>query len=141
MTLSTVVFVGDSETRVNYLVERAKGLKVNTGIEPDEELGPVIGKEAKERMCRLVQSGVDSETKLLLDGRNIVEEIFGPVFICMKADSLDDAINIANRNKYGNGASIFTNFGVVPKKSKHNAVKEGIVKSALTKKDTKKKIK
>ncbi|XP_039019182.1 methylmalonate-semialdehyde dehydrogenase [acylating], mitochondrial-like [Hibiscus syriacus] len=123
MALSTVVFVGDSETRVNDLVERAKGLKVNTRIEPNEDLGPVIGKEAKERICRLVQSGVDSEAKLLLDGRNIVEEIFGPVLICMKADGLDDAINIANQNEYGNGASIFTNSGVVAKKSKHNAVK------------------
>ncbi|KAE8672791.1 hypothetical protein F3Y22_tig00111834pilonHSYRG00141 [Hibiscus syriacus] len=73
MALRTVVFVGDSETWVNDLVERAKGLKVNAGIEPDADLGPVISKE---------------------------EEIFGPVLICMKADSLDDAINIANRNKY-----------------------------------------
>ncbi|KAK8518918.1 hypothetical protein V6N13_017819 [Hibiscus sabdariffa] len=142
MALSTVVFVGDSESWVNDLVERAKGLKVNAGVEPDADLGPVISKEAKERICRLVQSGVDSGAKLLLDGRNIVvpgyekgnfigptilsgvtadmecykEEIFGPVLICMKADSLDDAINIVNRNKYGNGASIFTTSGAVARK-------------------------
>ncbi|XP_039038030.1 methylmalonate-semialdehyde dehydrogenase [acylating], mitochondrial-like [Hibiscus syriacus] len=142
MALSTVVFVGDSESWVNDLVERAKGLKVNAGIEPDADLGPVISKEAKERICRLVQSEVDSGAKLLLDGRNIVvpeyekgnfigptilsdvtadmecykEEIFGPVLICMKADSLDDEINIVNRNKYGNGASIFTNSGAVARK-------------------------
>ncbi|XP_057494561.1 methylmalonate-semialdehyde dehydrogenase [acylating], mitochondrial-like [Actinidia eriantha] len=28
-------------------------------------------------------------------------------------DSLEDAINIVNKNKYGNGASIFTTSGVV----------------------------
>ncbi|KAK8605923.1 hypothetical protein V6N13_102688 [Hibiscus sabdariffa] len=140
---------GAAGQRVNDLVERAKGLKVNAGVEPDADLGPVISKEAKERICRLVQSGVDGGAKLLLDGRNIVvpgyekgnfigptilsgvtadmeylttlfwpvqEEIFGPVLICMKADSLDDAINIVNRNKYGNGASIFTTSGAVARK-------------------------
>ncbi|XP_066383471.1 methylmalonate-semialdehyde dehydrogenase [acylating], mitochondrial-like [Miscanthus floridulus] len=34
----------------------------------------------------------------------------------MKADSLDDAIQIINRNKYGNGASIFTTSGVSARK-------------------------
>ncbi|KAM3744346.1 hypothetical protein ACB098_06G046300 [Castanea mollissima] len=44
------------------------------------------------------------------------EEIFGPVLICMEADSFEEAINIANRNKYGNGASIFTTSGVAARK-------------------------
>jgi len=34
----------------------------------------------------------------------------------MKAESLDDAIQIINRNKYGNGASIFTTSGVYARK-------------------------
>ncbi|KAL1534404.1 Methylmalonate-semialdehyde dehydrogenase [acylating], mitochondrial, variant 2 [Salvia divinorum] len=97
---------------------------------------------AKERVCRLVQSGVESGARLLLDGRNIKvpgyeqgnfvgptiladvtadmecykEEIFGPVLICMQADSLDEAINIVNRNKYGNGAAIFTSSGIAARK-------------------------
>ncbi|XVE49444.1 hypothetical protein DITRI_Ditri01bG0083000 [Diplodiscus trichospermus] len=142
MALSTVVFVGDSESWENQLVERAKALKVNAGTEPDADLGPVISKQAKERICRLIQSGAESGAKLLLDGRNIVvpgyeqgnfigptilsgvtsdmecykEEIFGPVLICMKANSLEEAINIVNRNKYGNGASIFTTSGAAARK-------------------------
>ncbi|CAN1762212.1 Methylmalonate-semialdehyde dehydrogenase [acylating], mitochondrial, partial [Linum perenne] len=32
------------------------------------------------------------------------EEIFGPVLISMEADSFEEAINIVNRNKYGNEA-------------------------------------
>ncbi|XVE93594.1 hypothetical protein REPUB_Repub01dG0208000 [Reevesia pubescens] len=44
------------------------------------------------------------------------EEIFGQVLICMKADSLEEAINIVNRNKYGNGASIFTTSGAAARK-------------------------
>ncbi|GLT64781.1 hypothetical protein SLA2020_372520 [Shorea laevis] len=142
MALSTVVFVGDSKSWESKLVERAKSLKVNAGTEPDTDLGPVISKQAKERIYNLIQSGVESGAKLLLDGRNIVvpgyeqgnfigptilsdvtadmecykEEIFGPVLVCMKADSLDEAIDIVNRNKYGNGASIFTTSGAAARK-------------------------
>nr|GMD02833.1 methylmalonate-semialdehyde dehydrogenase [acylating], mitochondrial [Ipomoea batatas] len=142
MALSTVVFVGDSKPWIEELVERAKTLKVNAGTEPDADLGPVISKQAKDRICKLIQSGVDSGAKLLLDGRNIVvpgyekgnfigptvlsdvtadmecykEEIFGPVLICMQADSLEEAIRIVNRNKYGNGAAIFTTSGIAARK-------------------------
>jgi malonate-semialdehyde dehydrogenase (acetylating)/methylmalonate-semialdehyde dehydrogenase len=98
--------------------------------------------QAKDRICKLVQNGVDSGARLLLDGRDIVvpqfedgnfvgptlladvksdmecykEEIFGPVLLLMKAESLDDAIQIVNRNKYGNGASIFTTSGISARK-------------------------
>lgn len=142
MALSTVVFVGGLKSWENKLVECAKALKVNAGTEPDADLGPVISKQAKERVHRLIQSGVESGARLVLDGRNIVvpgyehgnfigptilsditadmecykEEIFGPVLLCMEADSFDEAINIVNRNKYGNGASIFTTSGAAARK-------------------------
>ncbi|KAK7363052.1 hypothetical protein VNO77_05181 [Canavalia gladiata] len=142
MALSTVVFVGGSQPWEALLIERAKALKVNAGTEPDTDLGPVISKQAKERIHKLVQSGVESGARLLLDGRNIVvpgyesgnfigptilsdinadmecykEEIFGPVLLFMEADSLEEAISIINKNKYGNGASIFTTSGVAARK-------------------------
>ncbi|KAJ9705582.1 hypothetical protein PVL29_003582 [Vitis rotundifolia] len=142
MALSTVVFVGGSKSWEDKLVERAKALKVNAGIEPDAELGPVISKQVKERICRLIQAGVDSGARLVLDGRNIEvpgyehgnfigptilsdvttnmlcykEEIFGPVLLCMQADNLQEAISIVNKNKYGIGASIFTTSGVAARK-------------------------
>ncbi|BBH09240.1 aldehyde dehydrogenase 6B2 [Prunus dulcis] len=142
MALSTVVFVGGSKSWENKLVEAAKALKVSAGTEPDADLGPVISKQAKERICKLIQSGVESGARLLLDGRNIAvpgyehgnfigptilsnvtadmechkEEIFGPVLLCLEADSLEEAISFVNRNKYGNGASIFTTSGVAARK-------------------------
>ncbi|CAH9081922.1 unnamed protein product [Cuscuta europaea] len=142
MALSTVVFVGESKSWIERLVERAQALKVSAGTEPDADLGPVISRQAKDRICQLIQSGVDSGGKLLLDGRNITvpgyekgnfigptilsdvtadmecykEEIFGPVLLCMQADSLEEAIRIVNKNKYGNGASIFTTSGVAARK-------------------------
>ncbi|KAF7003868.1 hypothetical protein CFC21_019146 [Triticum aestivum] len=142
MALSTAVFVGGSEPWEDELVKRASNLVVNSGTANDADLGPVISTQAKDRICKLVQSGADSGARLVLDGREIVvpqfedgnfigptvladvksdmecyqEEIFGPVLLLMKAESLDDAIQIVNRNKYGNGASIFTTSGVSARK-------------------------
>ncbi|KAF7803786.1 methylmalonate-semialdehyde dehydrogenase [acylating], mitochondrial-like isoform X1 [Senna tora] len=132
--LSAVIFVGSFNQWEDKLVERAKALKVNGGTEPCTDLGPVINKEAEEYTCRLIQTAVESGAKLVLDGRNIVvpgyehgnfigptilsnvtvnmecykEKIIGPVLLCMQVDSIEEAISIINRNKYGNGASIFT---------------------------------
>ncbi|KAL7206110.1 hypothetical protein ACSBR2_018922 [Camellia fascicularis] len=130
MALSTVVLVGGSKSWEDKLVERAKALKVSAGMEPDADLGPVISKQAKERIYKLIQSGVDSGARLLLDGRNIrvpgyeQGNFIGPTILsdvtpdmeCYKADSLEEAINIVNKNKYGNGAAIFTTSGVVARK-------------------------
>ncbi|GAV69554.1 Aldedh domain-containing protein, partial [Cephalotus follicularis] len=141
MALSTVVFVGCSNSWEQELVGRAKAVKVTAGTDPDADLGPVISKQAKERIHRLIQSGAENGAGLILDGRNIKvlyehgnfigptilsdvsadmecykEEIFGPVLLCMEADSLEEAINIVNRNKYGNGASIFTTSGAAARK-------------------------
>ncbi|KAJ9538042.1 hypothetical protein OSB04_030775 [Centaurea solstitialis] len=135
--LSTVVFVGGSRTWEEKLVERAKALKVNVGTDTEADLGPVINKMAKEKVNRLVQAGIDVGARLILDGRHIEvpkyemgnfvgptilsdvtdgmecykEEITGPVLLCMQADSLEEAISIVNRNRYGFGASIFTKSG------------------------------
>ncbi|KAH1103360.1 hypothetical protein GYH30_037365 [Glycine max] len=91
-------------SRESKLLEHVKALKVNVGTKPDADLGPVISKQAKERIHKLIQSGVESGARLMLDGRNIV------------ADSLEEAINIINENKYGNGASIFTTSSVAARK-------------------------
>ncbi|CAK7330385.1 unnamed protein product [Dovyalis caffra] len=142
MALSIVVFVGGLGPWEEKLVEHAKALKVTSGMEPDAELGPVISKQAKEQICTLIQTSIQSGAKLVLDGRDVVaagyengnfmgptilsdvtvnmecykEEIFGPVLLCMQADSIEEAINIVNGNKYSNGASIFTTSGVTARK-------------------------
>lgn len=43
--------------------------------------------------------------------RCYVEEIFGPVLVVLRADTLDDAIAIINANEHGNGCAIFTSSG------------------------------
>ncbi|XP_012454728.1 methylmalonate-semialdehyde dehydrogenase [acylating], mitochondrial [Gossypium raimondii] len=152
MGLSTAVFVGGSMPWDEELKLRAKALKVNVGSDPGADVGPVISKEVKDKINRLVQCSVDAGARLLLDGRNIVvpgyengnfigptiicdvasnmecykEEIFGPVLLCMQANSLEEAITIVNRNKSMNGASIFTSSGYAARKFQ-NEILSGLV--------------
>lgn len=142
MALSTAVFVGESQEWIEGIAEKAKALKIGPGMQNGVDLGPVVSKKAKARIERLIQSGVDEGARLVLDGRGVSvpdspdgnwvgptiladvtpdmecyrEEIFGPVLVCMKADSIDDAIHITNNNPYGNGAAIFTTNGAAARK-------------------------
>lgn len=142
MALSTALFVGEAANWIPDLVERAKKLKVNAGHIADADLGPVISPEAKNRIAKLVQSGINEGANCILDGRNIVvpgfekgnfvgptiltdvtpsmecyrEEIFGPVLVILKVDTLDDAITTINSNMYGNGTAIFTTNGATARK-------------------------
>jgi malonate-semialdehyde dehydrogenase (acetylating) / methylmalonate-semialdehyde dehydrogenase len=142
MALSTAIFVGEARQWIPDLVERASKLKVGPGHEPGVDVGPVISPQSKERILSLIQSGADEGAKIVLDGRNITvqkfekgnfvgptiltevtpamkcykEEIFGPVLVCLSAETLDDAIEIINKNPYGNGTAIFTSNGATARK-------------------------
>ncbi|GLH14868.1 Probable methylmalonate-semialdehyde dehydrogenase [acylating], mitochondrial [Gryllus bimaculatus] len=142
MALSTAVFVGEARNWIPDLVERAKQLKVNAGHVPGTDLGPVISPQSKKRINELVQSGIDEGAKCVLDGRDLVvpgyekgnfvgptiltevkpnmkcykEEIFGPVLVALSVDTLDDAIELINKNPYGNGTAVFTTNGATARK-------------------------
>ncbi|WP_201544281.1 CoA-acylating methylmalonate-semialdehyde dehydrogenase [Psychrobacter sp. H7-1] len=141
MALSVVVLVGDAKDWVDEIKAKAESLVVSAG-KHDKDLGPLISPQAKERVERLIQTGVDEGAKLLLDGRGITvegyengnfvgptifdnvttdmqiysQEIFGPVLCIMRADSLDEAIEIINANPNGNGTAIFTQSGAAAHK-------------------------
>ena len=48
------------------------------------------------------------------------QEIFGPVLVILKADTLDEGIQIINQNRYGNGTAIFTQSGATARKFEHD---------------------
>lgn len=58
MAISVAVLVGEAQKWIPDIVARAKQLKVNAGHEPGTDLGPVITKDAKKRILRLVESGI-----------------------------------------------------------------------------------
>jgi malonate-semialdehyde dehydrogenase (acetylating)/methylmalonate-semialdehyde dehydrogenase len=45
-----------------------------------------------------------------------VNEIFGPVLCVITVDTLDEAIELINNNRYGNGTAIFTTNGATARK-------------------------
>lgn len=142
MALTTAVFVGESKEWIPELIEKTKQLKVNAGHVAGADLGPLISPESKNRVCDLIQSGIDEGANVLLDGRDISvpgyekgnfvgpsvihdvkpnmkcykEEIFGPVLCSLNVDTLDDAIEFINSNPYGNGTAIFTTNGATARK-------------------------
>jgi malonate-semialdehyde dehydrogenase (acetylating)/methylmalonate-semialdehyde dehydrogenase len=107
-------------------------------------MGPVISAKAKSFILGMIQAGIDEGATLALDGRNFKvpgcergyfigptvftdvkpgmnihkTEIFGPVVVIMKADTLDEAIHIINHHEYGNGASIYTQNGYFARRFK-----------------------
>lgn len=58
MAISVAVLVGEAQKWIPDIVARAKQLKVNAGHEPGTDVGPVITKEAKQRILRLIESGI-----------------------------------------------------------------------------------
>ncbi|MHC8380553.1 CoA-acylating methylmalonate-semialdehyde dehydrogenase [Pseudomonas sp. LB3P14] len=137
MALPVVILVGKAQTWLPELIERAKTLKINGGIEPGTDIGPVVSCSALDRISGLIAKGVEEGATLALDGRNphvpgyedgnfvgptvftnvttemtvYREEIFGPVLCVLNADTLDEAIEMINANPNGNGTAIFTRSG------------------------------
>ena len=48
------------------------------------------------------------------------EEIFGPVLSVVKVETLDEAIELVNGSRYGNGSSIFTESGPSARRYRHD---------------------
>ncbi|VAW17668.1 Methylmalonate-semialdehyde dehydrogenase [hydrothermal vent metagenome] len=140
MAISVAVVVGDktADRLVEKLIPRIEALKVGPYTAGnDVDYGPLITKQARERVLGLVNSGVEQGAKLVVDGRNFSlqgyengnfvggclfdnvskdmdiykEEIFGPVLNIIRATDYEDAIRLPMENQYGNGVSIYTRDG------------------------------
>ncbi len=72
LAASIVLTVGKAgEIFTEKLNPGFKSKKIGNGMTPGVEMGPVITKESKERIEKLIQKGVDNGARLLLDGRKI----------------------------------------------------------------------
>ena len=137
MAGSVLVTVGDAQQKImGRLKEEAEKLIAGDGTDPKASLGPVISSAACDRIHEAIETGVREGAELLVDGRrpkhapaggNFVgptilnnvkanmraatDEIFGPVLSVMHVETLDEAIDLVNRDPRGNGTSIFTENG------------------------------
>jgi malonate-semialdehyde dehydrogenase (acetylating)/methylmalonate-semialdehyde dehydrogenase len=132
---STLVGVGDIYDQLKErFIELAKNYTVGYGLDEEISMGPVINERHMNKVLGLIDQGIKDGAKMLLDGREPVvkdgykgyyigptvlegvepnsvvgtTEIFGPVASLMKIETLDEAIELVNSSKYGNGACIYT---------------------------------
>jgi malonate-semialdehyde dehydrogenase (acetylating) / methylmalonate-semialdehyde dehydrogenase len=130
---SVVVAVGAAgDALAPMLAAAAAELRLGRGTDEDVEMGPVVSDDAIARIEGYVQRARDAGVPILLEPRAAPhgafvspvifdrvdpaselarDEIFGPVLAIVRAASLDEAIAIANRSRYGNASSIFTRDG------------------------------
>jgi len=110
---------------VEQLAAAARSVKVGDPAQADTQMGPLIRSAARERVERYVELGLQSGAKLKAGGRRPAhlrrgffyeptffdevdpdcaiaqEEIFGPVGAVMGFDTDDEAIDLANRTRFG----------------------------------------
>ncbi|CAN5156100.1 CoA-acylating methylmalonate-semialdehyde dehydrogenase [soil metagenome] len=140
MAISVAVLVGDAADRIiPKLAERAKTLKIKNGMELDAEMGPIVTRQALEKIEGYIALGVEEGAKLVVDGRGhkvaghengfftggtlfddvtpemriYKEEIFGPVLACVRVHDLKQAVDLINAHEFGNGVACFTSDGNV----------------------------
>ena len=140
MAISVAVLVGDvGDKIVPLLAERAKALKIRNGMEIDAEMGPIVTKQALERIEGYIGLGVEEGANLVVDGRGLKvaghengfftggtlfdhvtpsmriykDEIFGPVLSCVRAKDFAEAVQLVNDHEFGNGVACYTRDGHV----------------------------
>jgi len=137
MAGSVLVTVGAAkDALLPRLKVEAEKLIAGDGTDPKSSLGPVISRAACDRIHQAIETGTREGADVLVDGRkagstpaggNFVgptilnnvkpgthaatDEIFGPVLSVMHVNSLDEAIELVNKDPRGNGTSIFTENG------------------------------
>jgi malonate-semialdehyde dehydrogenase (acetylating)/methylmalonate-semialdehyde dehydrogenase len=153
MAGSVVVTVGDAhEQLIGPLTEATRALQVGNGLEESSDVGPVISCAARDRITDWISRGEADGAKVVVDGRGVAagtaegasfvgptildgvtadmdiatEEVFGPVLAVIQAGSLDEAIDIVNSSRFGNGTSIFTESGASVRRYRHE-VEAGMI--------------
>jgi malonate-semialdehyde dehydrogenase (acetylating) / methylmalonate-semialdehyde dehydrogenase len=131
MAASVMVAVADADPIIARLVHYARALV------PGRDVGPVISRDAQQRIEHYITEAEAAGARVLVDGRGCVvpghergyfvgptvidhvtpdmriaqEEVFGPVLAIVRTADVDEAIAIENRSPYGNAASVYTENG------------------------------
>lgn len=120
---------------VAALGHRARAIRVGDPTDPDTQMGPLISARQLAKVTALVEGGVREGARLAAGGDTpelpeslrdgfflsptvladatmsmgvASEEIFGPVAVVIPFDDEDDAVRMANDNRYGLGAGVWT---------------------------------
>ncbi|GGJ39460.1 CoA-acylating methylmalonate-semialdehyde dehydrogenase [Deinococcus roseus] len=141
MAISVVVAVGGvGDQLIEAISERLPKLKVGPGNDPQNEMGPLITREHRDKVASYIAGAADQGATLVVDGRKTEvpgngfflgvslidhvtsdmacykDEIFGPVLCVVRADTYEEGLGLINDNPYGNGTAIFTRDGGAARK-------------------------
>jgi betaine-aldehyde dehydrogenase len=118
---------------VERFVALARELRIGDPLHPETDVGPLISRDALERVQWAIDRATAEGARLIagggrpsglarghflepavLDGVRhgsspTTEEIFGPVAAIVRVSSAEEAIRLANDSHYGLGANIYTN--------------------------------
>ncbi|HKC44884.1 MAG TPA: CoA-acylating methylmalonate-semialdehyde dehydrogenase [Burkholderiales bacterium] len=153
MAISAVVAVGAAaDPLIGLLKKKADAIKVGPGDRDGVDMGPLVTRAHRDKVKGYVDQGVSEGAKLVRDGRAekvaggeegfylgaslfdrvtpqmtiYRDEIFGPVLVVLRVDSLEEAIALVNANPYANGTAIFTESGGAARRFE-NEIQVGMV--------------
>jgi phenylacetaldehyde dehydrogenase len=116
------------------LAERARSIRLGSGLEPDTDMGPLVSKEQQDRVSGYISAGLDEGATIVYGGdrpsgeglvggyfvrptvftdvdpemRIMREEIFGPVAMVGSFEDEDEAVALANDTQFGLAAGVWT---------------------------------
>jgi malonate-semialdehyde dehydrogenase (acetylating)/methylmalonate-semialdehyde dehydrogenase len=130
MAISAVVAVGAAaDPLIRSLEQKAKAIELGV------DMGPLVTRQHRDKVASYIDQGVKEGARLVVDARKqsvpkegfylgtslfdhvtpdmevYKNEIFGPVLVVLRTDTLEEAIALINRNPYANGTAIFTESG------------------------------
>lgn len=111
-------------------VERTKAWTTGDPLDPATRIGPMASEAGRQEIAEQVEDAVSKGATLHLGGeipqgpgafypatilsdltpdmRAYHEELFGPVALLFKVNSVDEAVEVANDSRFGLGSAVFT---------------------------------
>lgn len=136
MAISVIVAVGDSaDPLIEAIRERTGRLVIGDGTDPASEMGPLITEEHRDRVAGYIDAGEKAGATVVVDGRDqafdgkgfflgvslidnvttdmsvYTDEIFGPVLSVVRVETFAEAMDMIEKNQWGNGTALFTRDG------------------------------
>jgi malonate-semialdehyde dehydrogenase (acetylating)/methylmalonate-semialdehyde dehydrogenase len=153
MAISAVVAVGAAaDPLVEKLKTKAEAIKIGPGDAAGVDMGPLVTGAHRDKVKGYIDIGEREGARLVKDGRGCKvagheegfflgttlfdevtpqmtiykDEIFGPVLVVLRVETLEEAIQLINSNPYANGTAIFTRSGGAARRFQ-NEIQVGMV--------------
>lgn len=126
MSTERIIAVGDiGDAFAEAFAKKVESLKAGDPREGKTPLGSLVTQSAAERVGELIEDAVSKGARLIAGGgdgtflnaaaldhvtpqmRLYSEESFGPVVAIIRAQSIDDAVRIANDSEFGLASAVF----------------------------------